>query len=108
MATLQDLLSQKAALDRQIEDAKRTQQVAAIAQIRQLMADNALTVVDISAALPGSRKAGKSGPSPRSVKKVAVKYRHPTTGESWTGRGLKPKWLRAELDNGKSISDFSI
>ena len=108
MATLQDLLSQKAALDRQIEDAKRTQQVAAIAQIRQLMADNVLTVADISAASPGSRKAGKSGPGPRSVKKVAVKYRHPTTGESWTGRGLKPKWLKAELDNGKSISDFSI
>jgi DNA primase len=35
--------------------------------------------------------------------KVAVKFRNAATGETWTGRGLKPKWLKAQLDAGKKI-----
>ena len=27
-------------------------------------------------------------------------------GNSWTGRGPKPGWLKAALDNGKSLQDF--
>lgn len=34
-------------------------------------------------------------------------YRHPITGETWSGRGLKPLWLRQELDAGRSLSDFA-
>jgi DNA-binding protein H-NS len=52
--------------------------------------------------------AGKAGR--RSVlagKKVAPKYRGPG-GETWTGRGLKPKWLTAALADGKKIEDFLI
>jgi len=25
--------------------------------------------------------------------KIAVKYRNPETGQTWTGRGIKPKWI---------------
>ena len=25
--------------------------------------------------------------------KVAAKYRDPTTGKTWTGRGVAPKWI---------------
>ena len=27
-------------------------------------------------------------------------------GNSWTGRGPKPKWLKAALDSGKTLQDF--
>jgi len=38
--------------------------------------------------------------------KVAPKYRH---GENeWTGRGLAPKWMVAELQAGRSKEDFLI
>jgi DNA-binding protein H-NS len=35
-------------------------------------------------------------------------YRHPETGATWTGRGLKPKWLAEQLANGKQVGDFVI
>ena len=44
----------------------------------------------------------------KSGSKVAVKYRHPQTGETWTGRGLKPRWLKVALDNGAQLDDFTV
>jgi DNA-binding protein H-NS len=39
---------------------------------------------------------------------VAPKYRNPETGETWAGRGLKPRWLTAAIKSGKSIEAFAI
>jgi DNA-binding protein H-NS len=39
---------------------------------------------------------------------VAAKYRHPETGETWAGRGLKPRWLTAAIKSGKSLESFAI
>jgi DNA-binding protein H-NS len=39
---------------------------------------------------------------------VAPKYRHPETGETWSGRGLKPRWLTAAMKSGKSLEYFAI
>jgi len=40
-------------------------------------------------------------------KKVAPKYRGPK-GATWAGRGLKPKWLVAEIKKGKKLESFAI
>src|SRR5215468_9064064 len=41
--------------------------------------------------------------------KVAPKYRNPENpGETWAGRGLKPRWLAAALKSGKKLDDFVI
>ena len=41
--------------------------------------------------------------------KVAPKYRNPDNpSETWTGRGLKPRWLAAALRGGKKLEYFSI
>jgi DNA-binding protein H-NS len=39
---------------------------------------------------------------------VAPKYRDPETGETWAGRGLKPRWLTAAMKSGKSLEAFAI
>jgi DNA-binding protein H-NS len=40
---------------------------------------------------------------------VAPKYRNPDNpGETWAGRGLKPRWLSAALKAGGKLEDFSI
>jgi DNA-binding protein H-NS len=39
---------------------------------------------------------------------VAPKYCHPQTGETWAGRGLKPRWLTAAMKSGKSLEAFAI
>ena len=48
-----------------------------------------------------------SAPSPFKGKKIAVKYRD-QDGNTWTGRGSQPRWLRAALTTGKKVEDFLI
>ncbi len=105
MSTLQELLNQRAALERQIAETQNQERAEAVATIRQLMSDHDLSVEDITAARNGSR--GVASADGRRAK-VAAKYRNPATGESWTGRGLQPKWLKAALGEGKQLSDFVI
>ena len=104
MATLKELLAQKAALDDQIEQAKNKDRTEAIARIRALMDDYGLTMADL-----GGRPAAKNGsPARKPLGKVAAKYRNASTGETWSGRGLQPNWLKAAIAGGKSIEDFAV
>jgi DNA-binding protein H-NS len=105
LTTLQELLSQRAELERQIADTQRQERAEAIATIRQLMSDHGLSVDDVT----GSRSSARAiaaGEGKRA--KVPAKYRDPATGDSWSGRGLQPKWLKAALNDGKQLSDFLI
>jgi DNA-binding protein H-NS len=40
-------------------------------------------------------------------KKVQPKYRSPS-GDTWAGRGAKPRWLVTALKKGKKVEDFLI
>ena len=46
----------------------------------------------------------------KSIKKVAPKFRNPENhSETWSGRGLQPRWMRAAMDGGgRSLEDFRI
>jgi DNA-binding protein H-NS len=44
---------------------------------------------------------------PLKGRKVPPKYRSPS-GETWAGRGARPRWLVAALKRGKKIDDFLI
>jgi DNA-binding protein H-NS len=104
MPSLQDLLAQRAEIERKIAEAQREERAAAIGKIKALMAEYGLTAADI---------AGKATPAPRtkapgSGGKVAPKFRNGATGETWSGRGLQPKWLKSELAAGRTLEDFAI
>ena len=101
MSSLQELLAQKAEIDRQISDARRQERSDAVSRVRALMAEHGLTAADLVAKTTSPR-ASTSG------RKVAAKYRDPATGQTWTGRGLKPKWLSAALESGKQLTDFAV
>jgi DNA-binding protein H-NS len=106
-ASINELIAQRAALDKKIADAQREQRGDAIQKVRALMSEYGLTLADVGA--KGSAKGSASAGAPKkSTGKVAAKYRNKTTGESWSGRGLKPKWLAAALASGRSISDFAV
>lgn len=49
---------------------------------------------------------GKGGPTRGT--KIAPKYRHPITGETWTGRGGVAGWLAREIEAGRKREDFLI
>ena len=99
--SLAELLAQREALDIQIRTAQNSKRAEALSEIKGLMSQHRLTLADLNSN-PGSKTGSKTG------SKVAAKYRDSETGVTWTGRGLKPKWLVAALERGKSLSDFAI
>lgn len=100
MANLNELLAQKAALEQQIVEAQRSQKAEAIAQVKSLMAEHGLTLADL-----GSRSLAAPR---RTANKVAAKYRNAATGDTWSGRGLQPNWLKAALADGARLDDFKV
>ena len=49
----------------------------------------------------------RGGGSVLKGKKVPPKYRGPS-GETWAGRGERPRWLVAAIKGGKKLDDFLI
>jgi len=97
-------MAQKEALERQIEQTKSSERGAAIDKVKALMAEYGLTPADLGPRSgKSSPKKGKSGGG-----KVAAKYRNASTGESWSGRGLQPRWLKAAIASGRKIVDFAV
>ena len=104
MTTLQELLHQQASLNQQISAIRTAERARAISDVRILMAQHGLTTADVAVA----HSTPHRGASNSAGKKVAAKYRDPVTGATWTGRGLKPKWMAEAVAGGKIPSDFAI
>lgn len=71
-----------------------------------------------SAVLADVKKNGpghSANPKPKAKRAAPIKlasppakYRDPASGQTWTGRGLKPKWLAIALASGKTLADFQV
>jgi DNA-binding protein H-NS len=55
----------------------------------------------------GGRRVVRGGGSALRGRKVPPKYRGPS-GETWAGRGARPRWLVAAIKGGKKLDDFLI
>ena len=100
---IQALEKQAAELAAQISAAKTEAKAGAIAAVKAIMADHGLTVADVC----GTPSAVLRASASRIGKKVAPKFRN-TAGDTWTGRGMKPKWLTAALSAGATVEQFKI
>lgn len=126
MATLVDLNRKIAKLQKQADAIKNRERKGVIAQIRQAIAQYELTPEDLfsggSAVSRRGRRAGSVSLLADDVparsrrgktveegtrKPVPVRYRD-DAGNTWTGRGKRPNWLRAYIDNGHSIEEFLV
>ena len=101
MASLQELIAQKEALEREIDRTRHQDRSDAIAKVRALMDQYGLTAADLAGKGSIKTRAGKGN-------KVAAKYRNVATGDTWSGRGLQPKWLKAALGAGRKLSEFAL
>jgi DNA-binding protein H-NS len=86
MKTLQELIAERQALDEQITAARQAEVAGAIIQAKEIIAQFGLSVSDVFQE-PGTRKK---------MAKVAVKYRDPKTGKTWSGRGKPPLWIAGQ------------
>ncbi len=94
MSSYKELLAQREQLDKQIKEAIACEKADGIAKAKAIIEQYGLSASDLF-----NRKAG--GKSAEG--KVAPKYRNPSTGETWTGRGKEPKWIE-----GRDRSNFLI
>jgi DNA-binding protein H-NS len=116
MSKLIDLQSQIASLQKQADEIRSKEFQATIIEIRQKMQAFGITVKDLQStrAKPGRKAkvvAGAKPAKPAKVKKpsaaVAPKYKGPN-GETWTGRGLTPKWLTSLVAAGGTKEQYLI
>jgi DNA-binding protein H-NS len=74
---------------------------------RRAVIEKQLEWMDRASAVVGSAKVVRRGGSTLKGKKVPPKYRGPS-GETWAGRGARPRWLVAAIKGGKKLDDFLI
>ena len=104
---LLELLAQRAEVEKRIAALQGESRAEAIAKIRVTMAENGLTMADIGG---DSRKkrATDSGSAPAAERApVVVKYCN-AAGETWAGRGKRPRWLQAALAGGATLESFLV
>lgn len=112
-------------LDALISKAKQRKQTLAkrspIAEVRKALAavakKHGWTLAEALGGSAPTAPAGKARKAATAAKprksatkgtKVAAKYRHPETGATWSGRGILPKWMAAEIEKGRKREDFLI
>ena len=108
-AQIVKLMKQLEALKKKESAVKSKKQEKTLAQIVKLAKDNAITAKDIELAMSSSKakkatKAKGVGAKKSALKgaKVAPKYRNPSNHEqTWTGRGVTPKWVADLKAEGK-------
>lgn len=84
------LKAQLDALHERTEAARVSELEAVITQIRDLVAEFGITEDQIY----GRKRAVKSGKAAKPASVVEAKYQNPKTGETWSGRGRAPLWIR--------------
>lgn len=122
MGNLIDIQSQIEKLQKQASDIRAKEFDKTVKDILAQMQAFGITLKDLQQALgksgagKGRGKAVSKGAAKKPVAKkrgaktgasVAAKYRGPN-GETWSGRGLMPKWLSALVAQGRGKEEFAI
>lgn len=122
MGNLIDIQTQIEKLQKQASDIRAKEFDKTVKEILAQMQAFGITLKDLQQALgkggagkgrgkaAGKSAAKKPAASKRGAKAggtVAAKYRGPN-GETWSGRGLMPKWLSALVAQGRSKQEFAI
>ncbi|MFY2610852.1 DNA-binding protein [Achromobacter xylosoxidans] len=106
------IAKQIALLQRKQETLRKKSRAPVIKDIVQQMREYEITPEELAQAYGSNSRRGRTQPTARAAKhaKSAVKpkYRHPNTGETWTGRGKAPRWLAAAEAAGAQREQFLI
>ena len=117
MSSLVDIQLQIDKLTKQAQAIKTKEFAKTVQDIRQKMKAFGITVKDLQTIKPS--KSGEAGAQAKLSKKdgkprsklqgtpVPAKYRGPL-GETWTGRGLMPRWLKTMVEQGRTKEEFII
>jgi DNA-binding protein H-NS len=109
--TVADLDSVVAEAEKQREARRETGRRELVEEFRSRAAEMGLSLEELlgNGAQPG-RPPGKarSGRTGGSASPRPAKYRDPETGETWSGRGRVPRWLKAAERRGRKREEFAV
>lgn len=103
MSTLIDIQKQIAELQSQAAEIKSREFQAKISMIKETMESYGITIDDLQGKVPKLAKTAGS----KSANPAPAKYKGPN-GETWSGRGLMPRWLSALVNDGHTKEEYSI
>jgi len=83
MERYKDLLAQKEQLEKLIAEARRKEAAAELERVRESVEEFGFTPEDVF-----GKRSGKGR------RAAAPKYRNPETGDTWSGRGRAPHWIK--------------
>jgi len=94
----EELEKLKADIDRRMVELEKEQRATALAEAKALAERHGISLSELAElATTGSTSV------------TPPKYRDPQMpGNTWSGRGRKPKWLIAALEEGAELEDFAI
>ncbi|AKJ27059.1 H-NS family nucleoid-associated regulatory protein [Caldimonas brevitalea] len=101
--TYAQLRNEMEALQRRMEAARKKEGAGALKEVRQLVALYGFTAEDLFG--NESKRGAPRKTSSKAQKQDAPKYQD-VNGNSWSGRGPRPAWLRAALENGELLESF--
>lgn len=116
MNSLMDIQSQIEKLQKQASDIKAKEFDRTVQEIVGKMRAFGITVKDLQAAGSRAKSGADTGRKRRTAagkapKKAAgsvpAKFRGPN-GETWSGRGITPRWLAALIAAGRAKEEFAI
>ena len=97
MATYKEIKNKIAQLEKEAEALRKAELLAVITEIKAKMAEYGITGKDLGVIKNKTRKqSGKTRPA---------RYRN-KEGQTWSGRGRKPKWVIEALATGKTLEDM--
>lgn len=101
--TIAQLKAQQEAIAKQLAEATEKAKAEAVTKIQKTMDGAGMSIADLHAAFPKpAATRNTSGVT------LPPKFKNPETGDTWSGRGMQPKWLVAAQAAGKNIADFAI
>lgn len=103
MSELETLRQQRDELNRRIAELEAAEKAAYLKQVQELMYKGGLSAADVMAAAKKPK-----GAAPTKGGTLPPKYKNPATGETWAGRGAKPKWLEEALSKGQTLDSFAV
>lgn len=117
MATYEELQTQIAELQAEAERVRREEITGVIARIKEAIVHYRLTAADLGlgpgrskhAPVKPAGKGHKGAAKPKIAAKAASGAKYGDgAGNTWGGRGPRPRWLREALQSGRELKDFLI
>lgn len=107
-ALMEEIKNANADIEARLNEAKKAKKAEAISEIVKTIKDAGLTIYDLMEAFgvqaqqqhTAAKILPKKAPAP-------PKFKNPTTGETHSGRGQLPAWLKEARDTGK-LEEFRI